>query len=296
LQQGIMSKPHLKIVEILNSLNIEHKVEFVIGPWTFDVFIPPHNILIEVQGTYWHTKKDRLPRDKAKQSYIQDNFPQYQLKHIWEHECLEENKVLEKIKYWLGITKLELVDFDLNSVIIKSSDKTEADTFLYNWHYIHYGQHGISMGAYLGNELIALARFTSPHRQEIAISIGYQPKEVLELSRLVVHPRYQKKNLLSWFLSRVEKQLPQGTKCLVSFADTSYGHTGAVYKASNWQQVSVAKPNYYYVDNEGWVMHKRTLWDHAKKMQMTENEYMNKFNYRKVWGKEKYKFIKILSK
>jgi hypothetical protein len=113
----------------------------------------------------------------------------------------------------------------------------------------------------------------------------------------VVHPKYQKKNLLSWFLARCEKiikaQRPE-IICLVSFADSTYNHTGAVYKASNWTLSRVVEPNYWYVDSGGWVMHKKTLWNHAKSLALTESEYAEKNGFTKVWGKEKYKFTKTL--
>ena len=292
-----LTKPHIKVCEILKSLNIEHIIEHPIGPWNFDIFIPEHKMLVEVQGDYWHSLPKALRNDKAKSTYINQYFPEYKLKYVLEHECLQQDKILAKIKYWLGLDTIGLIDFNFRLVEIKQVDRTLVDPFLYNWHYQHHGRHGIDVGGFLNEELICVARFTSPHRNEIATSIGYSPKEVLELSRLCVHPKYQKKNLLSWFLARCEKLLPAlkpKIKCLVSFADATFNHTGAVYKASNWKLNATVPPNYNYIDTDGWVMHKKTLWNHAKKMMMSEREFAEKYGYTKAWGKEKYKFIKVL--
>lgn len=41
-------------------------------------------------------------------------------------------------------------------------------------------------------------------------------------------------------------------------------------------------------------MHKKTLWHHASPLRLTELEYSTQNGYTKVWGKEKYKFVKLL--
>jgi len=293
-----LTKPHVKVCELLTSLGVKYVTEKAIGPWNFDIFVESDNLLIEVQGDYWHSLSRMERNDKAKSTYITNNLPQYQLKYIWEHECLTEGSVLAKLKYWLGLDKVEQINYELKQVSVKPVlDTKQADAFLYNWHYQHHGRHGLDLGGYLGDELICLARWASPSRTEIATSLNYSQKQVVELARLVVHPKYQKKNLLSWFLARCEQRIMQvypEIECLVSFADSTHNHTGAVYKASNWELNRVVEPNYWYVDSDGWVMHKKTLWNHAKKMKMSESKYAIQNGFIKVWGKEKFKFIKRL--
>lgn len=287
----------IKVRAILDLLNVKYRIEEILGPWAFDIFIPDHNLLIEVQGDYWHSLPRSISNDKAKATYVERYFPQYKLHYVWEHECLEIGKVEAKLRYWLGLDKLTIINYNLHDLHISTPDRKTADTFLYNWHYQHHGRHGLDIGGFLGDELICVARFTSPTRKEVATSLGYRPQEVLELARLCVHPRYQKKNLLSWFLARCEKQIRSSRsdiRCLVSFADSTFNHTGAVYKASNWKLTSVIPSDYWYVGVDNWMIHKKTLWNHASKMGLTESEYVSKHGYIKVWGKEKYKFIKVL--
>jgi hypothetical protein len=293
-----LTKPHVKVCELLTSLGVSYVTEKAIGPWSFDIFVESTNLLIEVQGDYWHNLPKAERTDASKSTYIINNLPQYRLKYIWEHECLTEGSVLAKLKYWLGLDRVEQINYELDKISVKPVlDTKQADTFLYNWHYQHHGRHGLDLGGYLGDELICLARFTNPSRNEIATSMGYTQKKVLELARLVVHPKYQKKNLLSWFLTRCERHIKQtrpAIECLVSFADSTHNHTGAVYKASNWELNRIVEPNYWYIDSGGWVMHKRTLWSHSKRMRISEAEYAEKNGFIKVWGKEKYKFTRKL--
>jgi hypothetical protein len=114
------------------------------------------------------------------------------------------------------------------------------------------------------------------------------------LSRFAIHPSYQKRNFASFMISRsiriVRTEKP-GVKRLISFSDTTYNHNGTIYKASNWTLDGVVRPDYWYVDQDGYVCHKKTLWNKAKQMSMTELEYCNKYKYKRVFGGEKKRFL-----
>lgn len=92
----------------------------------------------------------------------------------------------------------------------------------------------------------------------------------------------------------MEIGLKKNPKCLLTFADATYGHVGTIYKAANWKLDGIIDPDYFYIDNNGYVMHKRTLWGHAKKMNMSESEYCGKYGYIKKYGKEKYRYLRYL--
>jgi hypothetical protein len=118
--------------------------------------------------------------------------------------------------------------------------------------------------------------------------------QVMELSRLVIHPCYQKNNFASWLLSRAVKLVKKEFNCvsrLVAFADLTYNHTGTIYRASNWKLISTSPPDYWYTDKDGFMMHKKTLYNRACKMSMKEREFAEKYNYNKVWGLGKRKFV-----
>jgi hypothetical protein len=67
------------------------------------------------------------------------------------------------------------------------------------------------------------------------------------------------------------------------------GHIGTCYKASNFKLERIVKPDYYY-EKDGLIMHKKTLWDHAKKMKSSESEYAKQHGFGKVVTGEKYKY------
>jgi len=292
------------LYSILDDLGVQYYREYndrlddpqcKIGPWTFDCVVPRSNkpdLLIECQGDYWHSLKKSIVNDKSKASYIANNFQgQYELKYLWEHEFANFHRINELIKYWLGITELETINFNFSDLEIRRCSAKDYKLLLSKYHYLpNAGRGGIAYGAYLVNELIAVCVFSPLSRQNIRIK-SCAVNQVRDLSRLCIHPRYQKKNFASWFVSRCIKQLDTKFKCVISYCDTTFNHDGAVYKAANFKLDGEVRPDYWYASKDGWVMHKKTLYNHAVKMRMKEGEYAEANGYKKIWGGKKLKFI-----
>lgn len=268
----------------------------IIGPYCFDCVVPRSDkpdLLIECQGDYWHSKPKVIIKDKQKATYIMNNFAGiYELKEIWEHEFGTPNRIHELIKYWLGITKHQLIPIDFSNIKIKECTKQECYDILQAYHYLHDTDRArYKIGAYYGDELIAVCTFSRLIRQNIHQSLQCAYEEVLELSRLCIKPQYQHKNLASWFISRCIKFVSKDIKKIVAYCDTTFNHNGTIYKASNFKQDKIVKADYWYVNASGWAMHKKTLYNKAVKMSMTEAQYADKFGYTKVYGKNKLRFV-----
>lgn len=292
---GNRSRPEKIFANILNNLNIEYESERAVGPYNFDFYLPKHDAFIDVQGEYWHNLPHNSKRDKAKLSYLMKSFPNSKLIYIWENELLSTGKVAEKLKNQLKLSIQCLDDFDIRSVKVRICQISDSEIFLRTWHYAQEGKKPkFVIGAYLESELIAVCKFSPLSRKETALSSGYTTKEIFELDRFCISPNRHKKNFATWFLSRCTKMFLnefKNVKAVVSFADTTYGHVGTIYKAANWVLVSTVKPDYVYVDSNGWMMHKKTLYNHARSCKMKESSYAEKHNYKKVFGKEKLKFL-----
>lgn len=273
----------------------EDDLQCSIGPYSFDCVVPrdgQKDLLIECQGDYWHSKKAKISVDNSKATYIERYYSeQYEIKYLWEHEFQCKNRIIETLKYWLGITNLEIKDFDFDEVKIDRCKAEDYKKLLGKYHYLSNAPRGgKAFGAYLGEELIAVCIFSPLLRQNITVK-DYEKDEVRELSRLCIHPRYQKRNFASWFVSRCIKALDDKYKCILSYTDTTFNHDGAVYKALNFQLDGQVRPDYWYAAEDGWVMHKRTLYGKANQFGLKEAEYAEKFGYKKVYGKEKLRFI-----
>jgi hypothetical protein len=95
---------------------------------------------------------------------------------------------------------------------------------------------------------------------------------------------------MSYLIGRTKKLLPDHIKCIVSFSDSTYGHSGGVYKAAGFVVDGIVPADYYYLSING-KYHKKTIWDKAAKMKMTESDYAAKHNLLKVMGGEKIRWV-----
>ena len=198
--------------------------------------------------------------------------------YLFEREFSQKDGVLDKLKGKLGI-EVEHVFFDLANVQIKSIESGIVSDFLDLYHYIGKGRGGESYGAYLNDDLIGVCVFSPPLRNN---------DDSVELSRFCIHPKYHKKDFASWFISRCVRSVD---KTVVAFADTTVGHNGTIYKASNFRFDHEVPSDYWYVDSNGWVMHKLTLYKRARQNSKTEKEYADLHGFVKKWGGKKLCFI-----
>ncbi len=288
---------------ILDVLNVKYEKQFPVGPYLFDLFLSDEKILIECQGEYWHSLPKSKRKDSSKFTYADEYFPDYKILYLYERDYLNPEIITNKIRNFISNEKtdIEIFDFSFKDIEIKVIDNSikvgyysVSESFLRSYHYAGYGRSAkVVYGSYLDGKLIAISKFSPPVRKESATSLGFSHKDILELDRFCIHPNYQKKHFASWFLSRICKIVMKSfkPKCLISFADTTYGHIGTIYKATNWKEVSRVRPDYHYISVDKFAVHKKTLYNHAMSMKMTESEYASKFGYEKVFGKEKIKYI-----
>jgi hypothetical protein len=192
----------------------------------------------------------------------------------------------------VGLTRTELVEFDFNQIIVKPAPANQYRLLLSKYHYLaNAGRGGLAYGAYLGELLIAAAVFSPMVRQNITLPEGTAATDVRELSRLCIHPNYSKPNMASWFVSRCLGLLPAQYRTIISYCDTTFNHNGAVYRACNFVQDREVPADYWYVSSGDWIMHKKTLYDHAVRLGLTEHEYAELNGYVKIYGKKKLRFV-----
>ena len=108
----------------------------------------------------------------------------------------------------------------------------------------------------------------------------------MSLSRLVIVPDAPK-NACSFLISRSIKLIDRKRwKCLVTYADEWQGHTGGIYKATNWVYVGKTKPEYVYVKNGRMVSRK------AGPKTRTQAEMID-LGYKRYGPYSKHKFVLI---
>lgn len=98
--------------------------------------------------------------------------------------------------------------------------------------------HGLfRKGAFWDAECVGVAWWIPPTRSAAEATHPENWKGVLALSRLVVAPNVPK-NACTFLLARSVRLIPVADwPCLVTYADDWRGHTGRIYRASNWRYV-----------------------------------------------------------
>jgi hypothetical protein len=79
-------------------------------------------------------------------------------------------------------------------------------------------------------------------------------RKVLSLTRLAISPLVPK-NGASFLLSQSINMIDaEKWHCLVTYADTWQNHTGAIYKATNWEYMGETKPSPVFQNKDGKMM------------------------------------------
>lgn len=127
----------------------------------------------------------------------------------------------------------------------------EAAALVVREHYLHRAPPiSFAFGLFTADLLVGVVTYGVPASHHLMKSAcPGTPANVLELNRLWVCDSMPR-NTESWFLPRSLKMLPP--RIIVSYADTSKGHVGYVYRASNffyagWTDMERKTPRYDYV-------------------------------------------------
>lgn len=153
-----------------------------------------------------------------------------------------------------------MIEYEVRKIPCK-----QAKEYIHLHHYSH-GSHNAPSpcyGLFSGDNLIGVLMFATPCSENVRSSVFGDSKEekdsVIELHRLHILD-VTPKNAESYFISRCLKLLkrdrPQ-TKAVISFSDTTIGHEGTIYRASNFYYIGKSSPAKFYIDANGRLRHPR---------------------------------------
>jgi len=102
------TKPELAVKDILNKYGIKFKHQKKVSNRLFDFYLPDYNLLIEVDGIFWHSKniKDEdIKGENLKKIRINDKYKTalaiekgFKLVRVWQDEIDEFEEIIIKIK------------------------------------------------------------------------------------------------------------------------------------------------------------------------------------------------------
>lgn len=122
----------------------------------------------------------------------------------------------------------------------------------------------------------------------------YKPEQVREFDRMWlsdVMPKFSETIVLSLFHRYLRLAHPE-VKVLISYADTSVGNKGAIYRASNYILVDRLKVDFYLLPN-GERVHPVTMW-HRHKTRAWETLQKLYPDIKHIRNGEQLKFVKYL--
>lgn len=127
----------------------------------------------------------------------------------------------------------------------------EAMMMVVEKHYLHRKTSiSYAFGLFMDGKMVGICTFGCPPSRHLQMgACPSDPSLVVELNRLWVSDDMGR-NTESWFISRALKLLPP--RIVVSYADTSWGHIGYIYRASNfnyagWTDMERKTPRYDYL-------------------------------------------------
>ena len=129
-------------------------------------------------------------------------------------------------------------ELDVSRCYTKRITYQEAKYLVETFHYAHRVPSIVfAIGMYVDNILSGVVTFGIPPVPNVQRLCGEEyRKNTLELNRLYIHD-YAGKNSESWLIGQSIKWLKNNQDkylILVSYADTTQGHTGIIYQATNW--------------------------------------------------------------
>lgn len=169
-----------------------------------------------------------------------------------------------------------------------------AKPFVIENHYTQaFGKATLICGMWRDDKLVGVITFGQPSGRLVASSLGETEQTCFEFLRMVVLD--DEPTSRTYFMGRAIKILRQKfpkVKKLVTYADQTQGHDGTVYKAGSWKYHGKTAKKYHYVIN-GRRYNKRLIWDWAKKVGLTEKQFVDKdSNIDKIIEQPKLRFIK----
>jgi len=134
----------------------------------------------------------------------------------------------------------------------------KARTLVKTHHYAHGGSNTFTAlhGLYRRSnyELCGVAWWLPPTR-DAAAKHWHNPEAVLTLSRLAIVPGVPT-NAASFLMAASIRLLDPRWELLLTYADPSQGHTGAIYRATGWQYDGMSKPERVYFIGDQMVSRK----------------------------------------
>lgn len=180
-------------------------------------------------------------------------------------------------------------------------EHSDARNFIASNHYAQGagGTSVMSFGLMLADQptIFGAAVWLPPMRPAadwVARRYQVDPDRVLCLSRLAVSERVPT-NGASFLMGRAIRHIRKERhwQALITWADTRLGHTGAIYRATNWEYTGSTQPRRLWVNGDGRLVSNRTGPPHARRS-LSKDECQAR-GWRQTQPSSKHRFCMVLA-
>lgn len=186
----------------------------------------------------------------------------------------------------------QIRDFRKTDWIVRPAPLTEGQMMVREHHYAKGGSntavymHGLYRKS--DDRLSGVAWWLPPTRVACESVNKENWKKVISLTRLVVLPDVPH-NAASFLIGRSVRLIKQDGRfvSLVTYADDYMGHTGIIYRATNWEYVGRTGPYPKWVDAQGRQIAQKATVNRVKSK-------MLELGHRHIGNFYKHKFVKHL--
>jgi DNA mismatch endonuclease (patch repair protein) len=82
------TRPELKMKELLTALGIKYEFQYRIDSYVVDFYIPSKNIVLQVDGNYWHNREGAQERDGRQNTRLAELG--YTVLRFWEKDIMSK--------------------------------------------------------------------------------------------------------------------------------------------------------------------------------------------------------------
>jgi hypothetical protein len=153
-------------------------------------------------------------------------------------------------------------EFDSSRCYVRAVSYQTAAVVIAEAHYIGTpGSTSVSLGLYIDDVIAGVLTYgTIPGNNATAVCGPDHKLAVMELTRLALYD-WAPRNSESWFIAQTFRWMEcnrPDVSILLSYADSSVGHVGTIYQATNWIYTGASTNDMVYQMDNGDVIHARS--------------------------------------
>lgn len=256
-------------------LEVVSNTRSIIPNMELDIYIPSHSLAIEINGIYWHSKKEPTYHIKKRNSCINKGLTllqvtDTQVNHQWDI-------IQSIIRHKLRLTE---TTYYARKLSIREVPSQEERDFLNQSHIQGYSQSKLAYGLYREDELVYLMSFATPR-----FNTHYQWEIIRVASKLNTNTVGGFSRLLRHF---IRNHSPQS---ILSYADLTYGD-GKVYSTNGFEHLYDSKPSYSYINCRNEVLSRyqcqkqriKAMFPDTFDPDLTEQENMARRGYYRLYN------------